>query len=191
MRVVPVFGLGPPLHIVLTPLALPLLSSRPPILLSTACVLCHSIVGLVLCFCDRVVSLWNSGDGLCWVEGCVVCGVRCQLLLCCVYCLVVLCCGLWVVEWRWGVCGLVACLLLSLCVGVRGSARAAMRARTLSPNTIASPLLFALSSLLFSSSLLAFLRSSPFFVPRLSCYCGMAVCDSPCVGVLCWHDCDG
>lgn len=29
------------------------------------CVCCHSIVGLGLCLCDRVVSLWNSGDGLC------------------------------------------------------------------------------------------------------------------------------
>lgn len=43
-----------------------------PLLLSTVCVLCHSIVGLGLCLCDRVVSLWNSGDGLCWVEGRVV-----------------------------------------------------------------------------------------------------------------------
>ena len=32
------------------------------------------------------------------------------------------------------------------------------------------------------------LYSPPFFVPRLSCYRGMAVCDLPCVGVLCWHD---
>lgn len=43
------------------------------LLLSLSCVLCHSIVGLVLCLCDRVASLWNSGDGLCWVEGRVVC----------------------------------------------------------------------------------------------------------------------
>ena len=66
-------------------------------------------------------------------------------------------------------------LPLPLCVGVRGSARAARRARTLSPNTI-----------VFSS-----LYSPPFFIIRLSCYCGMAAGDSPCVGVLCWHDCDG
>ena len=56
---------------------------RFPLLLPTVCVLCHGIVGLGLCFCDRVVSLWNSGDGLCWGEGvwyllstyhpCVVC----------------------------------------------------------------------------------------------------------------------
>jgi hypothetical protein len=28
---------------------------------SSLCVCCHSIVGLGLCLCDRVVSLWNSG----------------------------------------------------------------------------------------------------------------------------------
>lgn len=59
-------------------------------------------------------------------------------------------------------------LPLPLCVGVRGSARAALRARTLSPNTIVSPLLLALSSLLF------LLCSSSFFMPRLSVF-GMAV----------------
>lgn len=69
----PVFGLGPPLHIVLVPRVLflsllhclpsPLLSSSPPLR-----VCCHSIVGLGLCLCDRVVSLWNGGDGSCWVE---------------------------------------------------------------------------------------------------------------------------
>ena len=31
------------------------------ILLFLSCVCCHSIVGLVRCFCDRVVSLWNGG----------------------------------------------------------------------------------------------------------------------------------
>ena len=85
------------------------------------CVRCHSIVGLVLCLCDRVVSLWNSGGGLCsgrravWCEGSV--HLRLFLFL---------------------------PLPLPFCVGVRGSARAAMRARTLSPNTImsSSPLLF-------------------------------------------------
>ena len=54
-----------------------------------------------------------------------------------------------------------SCLsLLVVVVGVRGSARAAQRARTLSPNTIASPLLLALSSLLAPrlSSRPAFLR---------------------------------
>ena len=47
-------------------------SFPPP---SVVCVRCHSIVGLGSCLCDRVVSLWNSGDGLCWVEGRVGCGV--------------------------------------------------------------------------------------------------------------------
>ena len=68
---------------------------------------------------------------------------------------------LWVVEWRGVQGGAVSSLVLlslssssPLCVGVRGSARAAMRARTLSPNTIAFLLLFALSllsCLLFSA----------------------------------------
>nr|DAK80331.1 MAG TPA: hypothetical protein [Caudoviricetes sp.] len=133
-------------------------------------------VDLGWCLCDRVVSLWNSGDGLCWVERRVVSTV---------YCLLFMCCGMAVV----GLCGLVVCLLLSslclplplpFCVGVRGSARAALRARTLSPNTIASLLLCSLLSVPRFSSCPAFLR-----------YCGMAVGDSPCVGVLCWHDCDG
>lgn len=89
--------------------------------------------------------------------------------------------------WGWGSAVVVCersvwsrCLLFSslfflssplLCVGVRGSARAALRARTLSPNTIASLLLLALSCFLFSS----LLCPPHFFVPRLSCYCGMAV----------------
>ena len=47
---------------------------RFPLLFPTVRVCCHSIVGLGLCLCDRVVSLWNSGGGVCWVEGCV-CGV--------------------------------------------------------------------------------------------------------------------
>lgn len=36
------------------------------------CVCCHSVVGLGWCLCVRVVSLLNSGGGLCWVEGRVV-----------------------------------------------------------------------------------------------------------------------
>lgn len=91
--VVPVFGLGPPLRVVLAPLALSSLLSS--LLLSAVCVLCHGIVGLVLCLCDRVVSLCNGGDGLCWVEGRVVSTVHCRLFMCCgVCCLVVLCCGI-------------------------------------------------------------------------------------------------
>ena len=72
---------------------------RFPLLLPTVCVCCHSIVGLGLCLCGRVVSLWNSGDGC---GGGRVCGVYCLLStvnslcvvgvcgLCCG-----LCCGLW------------------------------------------------------------------------------------------------
>ena len=73
-----------------------------------------------------------------------------------------------------------SCLsLIVVVVGVRGSARAAQRARTLSPNTIVFLLLCSFLSVPRLFSLL--------FVPRLSAF-GMAVCDSPCVGVLCWHD---
>lgn len=54
---------------------------------------CRSIVGSVLCLCGRVVSLWNSGDDLCWVEGRAVSTVCC-VLRCAFQCAV------WVVEWR-------------------------------------------------------------------------------------------
>ena len=148
--------------------------------------------------------MWNSGDGLCWVEGrvycllstvytssvlwcasqwCVVVMAECGDSACLVLSHCVVGCGMAVVGVR--VCGLVACLPLPFLVGgVRGSARAALRARTLSPNTIASPVVcFALvfSRLLFPRF------SSPSVFPIV----GMAVCDSPCVGVLCWHDGDG
>nr|DAS08671.1 MAG TPA: hypothetical protein [Caudoviricetes sp.] len=56
------------------------------------CVRCHSIVDLVLCLCDRIVLLGNSGDGLCWVEW----RVYCQLFMCCGVCCSVVC----VMEWR-------------------------------------------------------------------------------------------
>ena len=74
---------------------------------------------------------------------------------------------------------LVLCRSFPLCVGVRGSARAALRARTLSPNTIVF-FVVCLSSLLFSSHL-------AFPLPAFLSF-GMAVCDSPCVGVPSWHD---
>lgn len=98
------------------------LSSSP----FTVCVLCHSIVGLGLCLCDRVMSLWNSGDGLCWVEGRVASTVYCPLLtlhvLWCVFqcgvCGVLLrCvvgCGMAVGGVSVRVCGLVVCLLCLL-----------------------------------------------------------------------------
>lgn len=62
------------------PLVLPLLffSSPPHRLCSPS-----RHVGLVLCLCDRVMSLWNSGDGLCWVEGCVVSTVYTSSVLWC------------------------------------------------------------------------------------------------------------
>lgn len=53
------------------------------LLLPTVCVSCHSIVGLGLCLCDRVVSLWNSGGGLCGVEGRVVSTVYTSSVLWC------------------------------------------------------------------------------------------------------------
>lgn len=119
MRVVPVFGLGPPLHIVLIPLVLScpscivslllFFSSPPfhrcvfpvtvlvvcgvwqkggcvlsPVLLflhHASCVCCHGIVGLGLCLCGGVVSLWNSGDGLGGVEERVVSTVYCLLFM--------------------------------------------------------------------------------------------------------------
>ena len=123
-------------------------------------------------------------------------GVRCLLSAhqsCCNVCggsgacRVALCCVLW--NGGGGGC-VVSCLsslfpyslllplLLPLCVGVRGSARAALRARTLSPNTIASSFVSSSLSLL----LLAF------SVSRLSSAAGMAVGDSPCVGVFGGHD---
>ena len=82
------------------------------------------------------------------------------------------------------------CLPLLLGVGVRGSARAALRARTLSPNTIVSSACCS-SSLLFSLFVPRLSSRLPvFFAPRFSSV-GMAVDDSPRVTVLCWHDCDG
>ena len=77
------------------------------------CICCHSIVGLGLCLCGRVMSLWNSGG---WRKG-----VWCLLSTC------VVCVSVWCV---------LSCCVVLLC-------------------------------------------------------CGMAVGDSPCVGVLCWHDCYG
>ena len=93
-----------------------------------------------------------------------------------------------------GVCGLIASpssffsSFSSLVGGVRGSARAALRARTLSPNTI---VFLALYCLLPFSLCLAFLPSSFFAPPLFFCCYGMAVCDLPCVGVFGGHDGDG
>lgn len=66
----------------------------------------------------------------------------------------------------------------SSCVGVRGSARAALRARTLSPNTIVFPLLSCL--------LLCF---PSFCAPSFCVRNGGGAC-LPCVGVFGGHDSD-
>lgn len=50
---------------------------------SSLCVCCHSIVGLGLCFCGGVMSLWNGGVDLCvgWNGGVCSCvwSLRCLL----------------------------------------------------------------------------------------------------------------
>lgn len=125
------------------------------------CVCCHSIVGLVPRLCDGVVSLWNSGDGLCWVEG------RGGLYATHVVLVVRLPCF---VSPR-------SVFSSSFVVGVRGSARAALRARTLSPNTIVS------SAYCFSSASLLPLSHSAFLL--LSEWRWVCL---PCITVLCWHD---
>lgn len=67
---------------------------------SPLCVRCHSLVGLVLCLCDRVVSLWNSGGDLSGAEGAR--GVCCSLSTLYVWWCVLSCCAvLWAVKWRW------------------------------------------------------------------------------------------
>ena len=73
----------------------------------THCVSRHSIVGLVLCLCDRVVSLWNSGDGCVW--GRRACGVCCPLST-----LYVLRC-----VFQWGVCVVLLCCVVGCGMAVR------------------------------------------------------------------------
>lgn len=147
------------------------------------CVLCCSIVGLGLCLCGRVVSLWNSGDGLYGAEGRVVSTVYCSLLtlyvLWCVFqcgvCVVLLCC---VVG-----CGMaVVCVVLSfvflfLFVLVLGVVRAQLCEHARYPRT---PL--RLPCCVLPSLLPAFLCAPPF----LSLWNGGG--GSPCVGVPSWHD---
>ena len=146
----PVFGLGSPLHVVLF----------------FFCLVC-------CCVCCG----WGSA-GVCGV----VCGLEWRwcllpILVCVVVCISVWCvlsCGMAV----GGVCGscCLSCfvsslffLLLFLCAGVRGSARAALRARTLSPNTTVFPccvLCLVLSSPLPRSP--PFFNSLPFFCCRMA-----------------------
>ena len=142
------------------------------LLLSTVRVLCHSIVGLVPCLCDGVVSLRNSGDDCAGRKGvrrllstvdssCVV--VRVSVW--CVCCLVVVCCGLW----NGGVCGCVVSLLVfpfSLsshsCLVVFGVVRAQLCEHARYPRTPLCSLVLLCSSSF--SSLLAFLRAPPFLL---------------------------
>ena len=109
-------------------------------------VYCLHIVRVVGCISQGVcVVMAVCDDSACLVLSYCVVGCGMAMCVCFVACLPLL------------------CLPLPLCVGVRGSARAALRARTLSPNTIASPLLLALSCLLFSSLLPLRLSSSSAF----------------------------
>ena len=160
--VVPVFGLGPPPSYCSCPscVASPLLLfPSPPFVFSVTVlwfVCCVFVTGL--CHCGIAVVICAGRKGA-W---CVVCGVHCQLFM--------RCAALWVVEWRW--CEDVwsrrlssSSLCLPLCVGVRGSARAAQRARTLSPNTIVFPCCLPVFSSLLFASLSAPRLSSPSAFP--------------------------
>lgn len=101
---------------------------------------------------DGGIDLWDGdGDGVYCLHASRV-AVAVRVLS---YCVVS--CGMAVVWVR--VCGVSLSVfpcffvfLSSSCVGVRGSARAALRARTLSPNTIVFPVV-VLSCLLFASRL--------------------------------------
>ena len=185
-------------------IASPILGSSSP-----SCVLCHSIVGLGLCLCGRVVSLWNSGDGLRWVEGRVTCGVWrllsthrqccgahfsgvrvvmavCDDSACLVLSYCVVGCGMAVCA---GVRGLVICLppslslFLFLFMLVFGVVRAQLCEHARYPEHHCVSLVLGLSSLLFSSTRLS-------FIIRLSFCWNGGVC-LPCVGVPSWHDGDG
>lgn len=175
--------------------------SRFPLLLPTVCVLCHGIVGLGLCLCDRVVSLWNSGDGCVGWKG-VWCLLSAHRPCCGVHlggvwvvmavcggsaCLVLLCCGLW----NGGVCACVFRRLSSSSLSsssyfvvVFGVVRAQPCEHARYPRT---PLLFLSlpAVVLFSSfSLLVFLHAPSFYYWNGGVW-------SPCVTVLCGHDGDG
>lgn len=136
--------------------------SRSALLFSSIVyVLCHSIVGLGLRLCDRVVLSWGRGDGCVGWKG-----VWCLLsvLYACGVCVVLLCCGMAGGSLFVSLFPLLSSLFLPfpLCVGVRGSARAALRARTLSPNTTVLPCCLVFSCL--SSPLPAFLHAPPFLL---------------------------
>lgn len=91
----------------------------------------------------------------------------CLVLLCCV-----VGCGMAVVcvgVWSRCLSSFSFSFSVFLVVGVRGSARAALRARTLSPNTIVFPLLLVLSSLLFSFFSARRFSSCPAFPVIVEC----------------------
>ena len=123
-----------------------------------------------------VYCLLSTVNSLCVVWCVFQCGV-CVVLLCCVVGYGMAGCG--------RVRGLVVCLLLlsvflfSFLLLVFGVVRAQLCEHARYPRT---PLRLSCCLLLFSvfSCLL-------FLAPRLSSV-GMAVCDSPCVGVPSWHD---
>lgn len=142
-----------------------------------------------VCLCVRVVSLWNGGGGSCGrkVRRSVYCLLRMHHNMSGVCLSVMVVCD--------GLC--MSCrsssslpplfvfsssFYLRLVGGVRGSARAALRARTLSPNTTVSSV-YCFSS---SSSLLLSVPRSSFLFAFL--FVGIAVGDSPRVTVLCRHD---
>ena len=156
----------------------------------THCVCCHSIVGLVLCLCGRVVL----GRRACGVYRLhiIVCGVHlrgvcivmavCDDSACFVLSHCAAGCGMAACEGVWSRCSSSSSSLLF--VLVFGVVRAQPCEHARYPRTPLCPL-FVLSLLFFLS---APRRSScPAFLLLLEWRGG----DSPCVGVLCWHDGDG
>lgn len=144
--------------------------------------LCHCGIAVVVCVGRKGVRcLLSAVDSSCVVVCVFQCGVRIVLLWRVVR-----------VEWRWCVraCGLVACLPLlsvflfslfsssSLCLLVFGVVRAQLCEHARYPRT---PLRLPCCAL--SSPLPAFLCATSF----LLLWNGGGG-DSPCVGVLCWHD---
>ena len=126
--------------------------------------------------------MWDSGDGL-WDGDGVYClhAIHVVVAVRVLSCLVVLSC---VLRNGGGVLWCVVSLLVFsvfsvfsflFCRGVRGSARAALRARTLSPNTVvfSFPIACSFSSFFSSFFLLSF--ASSLFLPLFFCVFGMAV----------------
>ena len=141
-----------------TPLCVVLFLLHRPTL---QCVCCHSVVGLGVCLCGRVVSLWNSGDGLRWGGMAMV--VR-------------------------GVCLVPLPPRLSSFVLVFGVVRAQPREHARYPRTpLCSPCCSVFSFFSFFS--LSF--CGRLSTPRLSSVMEWRCACSPCVGVFGGHDGDG